>query len=98
MDDGILCKAITAKNIRCSLRKSAGCDLCLKHKNNIKFGRIDDANNYTNKDNFIKTTKEIIKGVEYLVDNNNIVYSYSTDLSKTKVIGEKINGILQFIS
>lgn len=94
LNDNDLCKAITAKNIRCSLRKSTGCELCLKHKNNIKFGRIDD-NNFQDKEAFIKTKKEIIDGTEYLVDTDNIVYTFSTDLKNIKVLGKKVNNSVE---
>lgn len=83
-----LCMARKADNEQCTRRRKDNSEYCGKHFNNLKFGRIDDEDKYSNNDEFIKCSSEEIDGKEYLVDNNtNMVYSY--DIENPKIIGKK---------
>lgn len=86
-DTDILCLARKADGQQCTRRKKDHNDFCGKHSNNLKYGRIDDEVKFSNNDNYINTTIENINGVDYLVDNNNIVYSY--DIDNPVIIGKK---------
>lgn len=93
-----LCMARKADNAQCTRRRKDDSEYCGKHCNNLKFGRIDDEDKYSNNEDFIKCSPEEISGKEYLVDNNtNIVYSY--DFENPKIVGKKNSeGLLVLLS
>ena len=62
-----LCMARKADNDQCTRRRKDGSEYCGKHFNNLKFGRIDDEDKYSNNDDFIKCSPEDIDGKEYFV-------------------------------
>ena len=87
-----LCMAKKADGCQCTRRRKDGNEYCGKHMGNLKFGRIDDEEKYQNSDQYIKTMHEKINGNDYLVDENNIVYSF--DKQNPTVIGVKRDGKL----
>lgn len=83
-----LCMARKADNDQCTRRRKENSEYCGKHCNNLKFGRIDDEDKYSNSDDFIKCSPEEIDGKEYLVDSlSGIVYCY--DFDNPKIVGKK---------
>ena len=93
-----LCMARKADNAQCTRRRKDNSEFCGKHCNNLKFGRIDDEDKYSNNDDYIKCVSEQIDGQDYLVDKNtNVVYSY--DVDNPKIIGKlDLNGKLVLLS
>jgi len=82
-----LCMARKADNAQCTRRRKDSSEFCGKHCNNLKFGRIDDIEKYSNNDDYIKCESKQIDGHEYLVDKStNIVYTY--DVDNPKIIGK----------
>lgn len=92
LDKNELCMAKKADGHQCTRRRKDGKEFCGKHMNNLKFGRIDDDDKYNDTSKYIKTTQEKIDGVDYLVDSNNVVYSF--DKNNPTIIGSKVNGKL----
>ena len=92
LDKNELCMAKKADGHQCTRRRKDGKEYCGKHLNNLKFGRIDDDDKYNDTSKYIKTTQEKIDGVDYLVDSNNVVYSF--DKNNPTIIGSKVNGKL----
>ena len=90
-----LCMARKADSHQCTRRRKSGCDFCGKHIGNLKHGRIDDADEYSNNDKFIHCSIKMIKGKEYLIDQNNIVYTNNVEnpsiLGKLDESGEIVN-------
>ena len=84
-----LCMARKADSHQCTRRRKSGCDFCGKHIGNLKHGRIDDADEYSNNDKFIHCSIKMIKGKEYLIDQNNIVYT--NDVENPSILG-KLDG------
>lgn len=82
-----LCMAKKADGCQCTRRRKDGNEYCGKHMGNLKFGRIDDEEKYANNDQYIKTMHEKIGGNDYLVDSNNIVYTF--DKTNPTIIGIK---------
>lgn len=82
-----LCMARKADNAQCTRRRKDNMEFCGKHCNNLKFGRIDDEEKYSNNDNFIMCSTEEIDGVNYLVDGNQLVYSL--DFEHPEILGKK---------
>ena len=80
----LICMARKQDGTQCTRRKKQNCDYCGKHVTSRRYGRIDD-NNTCKSLNVIKTKLENINGTDYLVDDNNIVFSYNVD--KPSVIG-----------
>ena len=87
-----ICMARKQDGNQCTRRKKNG-DFCGKHISNQKFGRIDDYNNLVDKlsqdDNYIMTWIEKFNNKDYLVDNNNIVYT--NNLNNPEIVGKKIS-------
>ena len=81
-----LCMARKADSHQCTRRRKSGCDFCGKHIGNLKHGRIDDADEYSNNDKFIHCSIKMIKGKEYLIDQNNIVYT--NDVENPSILGK----------
>tara|TARA_B100001093_G_scaffold442236_1_gene443825 strand:+ start:1462 stop:1962 length:501 start_codon:yes stop_codon:yes gene_type:complete len=92
LDKNELCMAKKADGHQCTRRRKDGNEYCGKHLNNLKFGRIDDDDKYNDTNKYIKTTREKIDGIDYLVDSNNTVYSF--DKNNPTIIGQKIQGKL----
>ena len=82
-----LCMARKADNAQCTRRRKDSMEYCGKHCNNLKFGRIDDDDKYSNNENFIVCSTEQLNGVNYLVDSNSIVYTL--DFESPEVVGKK---------
>jgi hypothetical protein len=87
-----LCMAKKADGCQCTRRRKDTNEYCGKHLGNLKFGRIDDDEKYKDKEKYIKTMHEKINGNDYLVDENNVVYSF--DKNNPTVLGAKIDGKL----
>lgn len=92
LDKDELCMAKKADSHQCTRRRKESKEFCGKHLNNLKFGRIDDDDKYKDTSKYIKAIREKIDGDDYLVDKNNIVYSF--DKTNPTIIGSKINGAL----
>lgn len=80
------CQAIKQDGQRCTRRHKPGCKYCGKHENSI---------NEKEKNDYIATKRELINGIEYLVDKDNIIYR--DNIENPEIIGKKIfvekNGI-----
>ena len=81
-----LCMARKADTHQCTRRRKPGSDFCGKHAGNLKHGRIDDADEYSNNEKFIQCSKIEISGKEYLIDDNNIIYT--NNVSNPTVLGK----------
>ena len=87
-----LCVARKADGRQCSRKKKNTNEYCGKHSSNLKYGRMDDTEDsngvkYAENDKYIMTWHENIDGVDYLVDSNNIVYSYH--MENPVILGKK---------
>ena len=87
------CMARKQDGDQCTRKRKNNIDYCGKHLKNRKYGRIDDITQITdgliNNDNLIITWVEEFNGKKYLIDDNNIVYSY--DINSPEIIGIKFN-------
>ena len=72
------CKAMKQDGERCTRRHKPGCNYCGKHEKSKKEKEKDD---------YIATKREIINGIEYLVDKDNIVYR--DNIENPEIIGKK---------
>ena len=72
------CQAIKQDGQRCTRRNKPGCNYCGKHEKSKKEKEKDD---------YIATKREIINGIEYLVDKDNIVYR--DNIENPEIIGKK---------
>ena len=81
-----LCMARKADSLQCTRRRKSGCDFCGKHVGNLKHGRIDDTDEYSNSDKFIHCSIKTINGTQYLIDQNNIVYT--NDVENPSILGK----------
>ena len=82
------CKCLARKQDgeQCTRNKKLNSDYCGKHINNRKYGRVDDIN--LEKDNNIeKTHIENIDNINYLVDDDN--YVYTNNIENPQLIGIK---------
>tara|TARA_B100000524_G_C23644653_1_gene367985 strand:+ start:792 stop:1295 length:504 start_codon:yes stop_codon:yes gene_type:complete len=93
LDQHDLCMAKKADGLQCTRRKKDDHDYCGKHINNLKFGRIDDEIKYQDKEKYIRTRHEKLDGQDYLVDDDNIVYTF--DKNNPMVVGTFIDGNIQ---
>lgn len=93
------CMARKQDGDQCTRKRKNNLEYCGKHLKNRKYGRIDDISQITdtliNNDNIIITWVEEFNGKKYLIDDNNIVYSFNIDLPK--IIGIKINSDLKLL-
>lgn len=87
------CLARKQDGLQCTRNKKNNSDYCGKHINNRKYGRIDDNNNKDQK--YEKTHIEMINGNNYLIDEDN--YVYTNNIENPKLIGIKENGIIKFL-
>jgi hypothetical protein len=83
-----ICIAKKADGMQCTRKKRDNSLYCGKHCNNQKFGSVSMEDSVTeDSEKYIMTWTEQYDGVNYLVDNNNIVYSY--DIENPVIIGKK---------
>ena len=94
---------------QCTRGRKDNSEFCKSHLNKLPFGRIDDdylvkepskrgrkrKNNVSNCNKYIVTHIEEIDGNNYLVDNNNMVYSF--DVNNPLFLGVKSNNELKKI-
>ena len=90
---------------QCTRGRRIGSEYCKSHENNLPEGRIDEpytkksknrGRKKTNKANeYINTKLELIDNVQYLVDENNYIYTYN--MNNPEFIGIKINNKLHKI-
>lgn len=95
---------------QCTRGRKDNSEFCKSHQNKLPFGRIDDEdycvkepskrgrkkkNNVLNCNKYIVTHIEQIEGNNYLVDDNNLVYSF--DVNNPLFLGIKHNNILKKI-
>jgi len=87
---------------QCTRSRRPGSDYCLSHSKRLPHGRIDDANfvkkekgkrgrkrksSSFNEQDYITTKVEVINGIEYLVDDENNVFSYN--INNPEYLGKK---------
>ena len=87
---------------QCTRSRRPGSDYCLSHSKRLPHGRIDDANfvkkqkgkrgrkrksSSFNEQDYITTKIEVIKGIEYLVDEHDNVFSYN--MNNPEYLGKK---------
>lgn len=82
------CMAKKADGFQCTRRRKSDSEYCGKHINNIKFGRVDDDMTHQG-ENYKKTRRVNIEGEYYLVDDDNLVYSYNKN--NPTLMGKYIN-------
>ena len=91
---------------QCTRGRRTGSDYCKSHENKLPYGRIDQpfklkeskVRGRKKKDklnDFIATHVEILDGKNYLVDNNNFVYTFN--INKPEFLGIKQNNIINKI-
>lgn len=95
---------------QCTRGRKDNSEFCKSHQNKLPFGRIDDddycikepskrgrkkKNNVLNCNKYIVTHIEEIEGSNYLVDDNNLVYSF--DVNNPSFLGIKQNNVLKKI-
>lgn len=95
---------------QCTRGRKDNSEFCKSHQNKLPFGRIDDddycvkepskrgrkkKNNILNCNKYIVTHIEEIEGSNYLVDDNNLVYSF--DVNNPSFLGIKHNNVLKKI-
>ena len=95
---------------QCTRGRKDNSEFCKSHQNKLPFGRIDDddycvkepskrgrkkKNNVLNCNKYIVTHIEEIEGSNYLVDDNNLVYSF--DVNNPSFLGIKHNNVLKKI-
>ena len=95
---------------QCTRGRKDNSEFCKSHQNKLPFGRIDDddycakepskrgrkkKNNVLNCNKYIVTHIEEIEGNNYLVDDNNLVYSF--DVNNPLFLGIKHNNVLKKI-
>lgn len=79
-----LCMARKADGEQCTRRRKDCVEFCGKHSGNLKYGRIDDDTKHPS-DSFIQCTPITIDNIDYLIDNNKVVYSYN--IENPEIIG-----------
>ena len=82
------CLARKQDGLQCTRNKKPDCDYCGKHLINRKFGSIDVNNDNDNND-CIKMSIENIDNVDYLIDNENLLYT--NNIENPRLIGRKTN-------
>lgn len=97
---------------QCTRSRRVNSDYCLSHEKNLPQGRIDDdnykpkekgkrgrkrkMNEYECDDNFIPTTILNFNNTDYLLDNNNNIYSYNINEPRHLGTYNKIENIISF--
>lgn len=67
---------------QCTRRRKGDKLFCATHFNNLPFGRIDDSKEYVNQNksnDYIAMRVYEIDNNSYLIDNNNIIYTYDVE-------------------
>ena len=67
-------------------------EYCGKHIKSRKYGRIDDDEKFKDKSKYLKTTRVLIDGEYYLVDDHDRVFSYNKE--HPILLGKKVNDTL----
>ncbi len=88
------CLAKKQDGEQCTRNKKLNSDYCGKHIHNRKYGRIDDIN-LEKDNNFEKTHIENIDNINYLVDDDN--YVYTNNIENPELIGIKKNNCIEKI-
>jgi len=102
LDNDIRCMGRKIDGKQCTRSRLKDCDFCKSHKDNLPHGRVDDLNylppekgkrgrkkksvDYDNGD-YIATHLEMINGVQYLVNEEGLVFTYN--IESTVFIGRK---------
>lgn len=88
LDSTEICVARKADGQRCTRKRRENSEYCGKHSSHLKYGRADD-NKPTDKtdEKYVMTWHENIDGLDYLVDDQNVVYTYN--LENPEIIGKK---------
>lgn len=96
-NDNNKCIARKQDGLQCTRNKKPNSDYCGKHETNRKYGRIDDNCNIHNDDEDCeKTHIEKISNIDYLVDNDNFVYT--NNIENPTLIGKKENNSVVFFN
>ena len=104
LDNSIRCMGRKIDGKQCTRSRLKDCDFCKSHKDNLPHGRVDDPNyeppekgkrgrkkksvDYTD-GNYIATHLEMIDGIQYLVNEEGLVFSYN--IESPEFIGQKTN-------
>lgn len=94
LDNTIRCMGRKIDGKQCTRSRLKDCDFCKSHKDNLPHGRVDDPNyeppekgkrgrkkksvDYTD-GNYIATHLEMIEGIQYLVNEEGLVFSYNIE-------------------
>lgn len=94
LDNTIRCMGRKIDGKQCTRSRLKECDFCKSHKDNLPHGRVDDPTyeppekgkrgrkkksvDYTN-GNYIATHLEMIDGIQYLVNESGLVFSYNIE-------------------
>lgn len=94
LDNDIRCMGRKIDGKQCTRSRLKDCDFCKSHKDNLPHGRVDDPNyqapekgkrgrkkksvDYDNGD-YIATHLEMINGVQYLVNEEGLVFTYNIE-------------------
>ena len=98
LDKCIQCMAKKADGEQCTRRRKTKdnngdiinptSEYCGKHIKSRKYGRIDDDEKFKDKSKYIKTTRILIDGEYYLIDEHDRVFSYNKE--HPILLGKKI--------
>jgi len=94
LDNTIRCMGRKIDGKQCTRSRLKDCEFCKSHKDNLPHGRVDDPNyeppekgkrgrkkksvDYTD-GNYIATHLEMIEGIQYLVNEEGLVFSYNIE-------------------
>jgi hypothetical protein len=82
-----ICVARKADGQRCTRKRRDKLEYCGKHSSHLKYGRADDTKPTETDEKYVMTWHECIDGSDYLVDNQNVVYTYN--LENPEIVGKK---------
>ena len=83
-----ICVARKADGQRCTRKRRENYEYCGKHSSHLKYGRADDNKpSDTTDEKYVMTWHENIDGTDYLVDDQNVVYTYN--LENPEIVGKK---------
>ena len=104
LEDDQRCMGRKIDGKQCTRSRLKDCDFCKSHKENLPHGRFDNSDYVApekgkrgrkkkhkeyNKTDYIATTVQMIGHSQYLVDQNDFVYSYN--IHNPTFIGKKVN-------
>ena len=88
-NNSIQCLGRKQDGKQCTRKKKEGCDICGKHINNQKDGRVDDNNNEQLTNELLRTVLVNIENNEYLMDGEKNLFTFHPE--SPEYIGKLIN-------